>query len=96
MNLPSDAELRAMFERAVIVRPGIPSRGGPVRIRSARSPDGIPCWYRDCWEKADNRYVVQVPHEAPRFPGEQLNMAFCSDNHRALWLAEQRKRPGPP
>lgn len=83
--MPTDAELRAMFDRATILRPGVRHTGGPIRIRSASSPDGILCCYGPCEDKADDRYTVKLPHETPRFEGEKVVWAFCSPRCRALW-----------
>lgn len=52
----------------------------------------IPCCWSDCWDRGDNRYRVEVPHDAPKFPGEKLVYIFCRPRHRSYWL--HANRPG--
>lgn len=52
----------------------------------------LPCCWADCWEPGDNRYRVEVPHDAPKFKGEKLVYIFCTERHRMLWL--EANRPG--
>lgn len=86
---PSDAELADMFRRSVLIRPGARhiSSNRPVRVRSVNYPDGIPCCYGPCWNVADDRIHVDVPHEQPRFPGEKLRYIYCSEAHRRYHVA---------
>jgi hypothetical protein len=93
--MPSDAELAEMFRRSVVLRPaGRISSSSPVRVRSLTSPDGIPCCFGPCWEKGDDRYRVEVPHETPRWPGEQLIYIYCSPKHRTYHVDSIRGRRG--
>lgn len=61
------------------------SRPGAIRIRNGRG-EPIPCCWDDCRLAADDRHRVQVPHDAPRFPGEKLIYTFCGPGHKDLYL----------
>lgn len=52
----------------------------------------LPCCWADCWTHGDDRHGVDVPHDAPKYPGEQLRYIFCSERHRAYWLNSRNDR----
>lgn len=92
MKMPTDTELYDMFTRAVILRPKVKSTGGPVRVRSRRSPDGILCLWDDCDKLGDAHIDIRIPHETPRWDGERVIYVYCSENHR-LMSARKYFRP---
>lgn len=57
-----------------------------VRVRGTFTGRVYPCCWSDCTNDGDARVSVDVPHDAPRFPGEQLTYIFCSDQHRDHWI----------
>lgn len=63
-----------------------------VLVRNQLTGRVLPCCWDDCAQPGDDRHAVNVPHDAPRFPGEQLRYVFCSPRHAAYWKHSHRDR----
>lgn len=55
-------------------------------VRNQLTGRVLPCCWDTCESPGDNQVRVEVPHDAPRWPGEKLVYIFCSERHQGYWL----------
>lgn len=70
-----------MSNRPKLLRPAYSG----TKVRNVATGRVLPCNWADCEADGNVRIHISVPHEAPRFPGEQLVYIFCSDTHRRFF-----------
>ncbi len=61
-----------------------------VLVRNQITGRVLPCCGDNCDVPGDDRHAVHVPHDSPRFAGEQLVYVFCSERHAAYWRFSHR------
>jgi hypothetical protein len=63
------------------------TRKGSNIVRNRMTGRILPCCWSDCMVNGNKRIRVAVPHDTPRWEGEKQIYIFCSDSHKAMWLA---------
>jgi len=57
-----------------------------TRVRNVVTGRIFPCCWADCDRDGSTDFQVQVPHDAPRFPGEMYVYIFCSEAHARFFV----------
>jgi hypothetical protein len=67
----------------------LPRQDKVHRVRNVETERVLPCCWDTCQKDGDNRIQVRVPHDSPRWPGDDLTLIyiFCSTRHRDAYIA---------